>query len=250
MDLETLETEFFDQFAEGEAFEGALPCCKACGQRARLETELEQEASAPATIAFRLDCGIGCAPHTAARCHAVLHRTVTRAVWLANNAAEKLEANQRDPSKPVPHFRRIFGHDPSRPVPWANNQPSGAVIAARYRAVARAFQWPGGRVPHFRCSNDRCSVPRGTVNARAVPPNSIQLCPAFWAITDSFQRAAVVLHEMLHLLYIEFILHDENERRRNNAHCLEALALLLAGKAADQSDIRQCSGPPPLGRPA
>jgi len=57
-------------------------------------------------------------------------------------------------------------------------------------------------------------------------------------------RTGIVLHEMLHLFYREFLLHDPQERRRNNAHCYEAFALRVAGHIPDQCDICRCQRRP------
>lgn len=224
--------------------------CASCSGKGSV-TFLGQSSTATHTVApiFHFDCPVGCAPFPAAECRTVLRRAIRDAIFLASNAASKLEASPREAST-VRRFRFFFGHDPSRPVPWAGNMESGASVAHRFRKVAEALQNRGTR---FRC------VPCGTsivpecpldapafpcpINARAVPPNAIELCPRFWGQVR-WWRAGIVLHEMFHLLYHEFLRHDPQERRRDNAHCYEAFALRVAGRVPDRCDICRCQRRP------
>lgn len=189
---------------------------------------------------FRLECPAGCAPFPANQCDTILRGAVLDAIALANNAVNKLTAAQRD-SETIRLFRFFFGHDPSRPVPWANNQESGVIVARRFLSCARELG--GGRRTLYSCGCADCDP---ETNAIAVGVSEVCLCQRFWGaspqlgLSARFFRAGVILHEMLHQLFIEFLLHDPNERRRNNAHCYEAFALRLAGHAADQSDVEQC----------
>ena len=189
---------------------------------------------------FRLECPAGCAPFPANQCDTILRRAVLDAIALANNAASKLTAAKRD-TETIRLFRFFFGHDPSRPVSWANNQQSGVIVAKRFLKCAQELG--GGRRTLYRCG---CPGANPGVRARTINPTEVRLCPMFWGaspqpgLSARFFRAGVILHEMLHQLFIEFLLHDPNERRRNNAHCFEAFAMRLAGHAADRSDVRQC----------
>lgn len=200
----------------------------------------EMEQGGQPRASYRLECPAGCTPFIAGQCEATLRQAINDAIAIANNAARKLTAATVDSET-----RRLFvfflGHDPSRPVPWANNQESRLVVAKRMLTSARELG--GGRRTLYRCS---CPGLGAEVRAWTVSPTEVRLCPRFWGATPQaglsarFFRAGVILHEMLHQLYLEFVLHDNNERRRNNAHCYEALAMRLAGHAADQSDVRQC----------
>ena len=205
----------------------------------------EPPVAQPTGPIFRFECAPGCAPNAAGQCRAVLRQGIREAIRLSSNAASKLEANPRD-ADTIRHFLRLFGHRPDRPVPWANNTESGATIAHRLRKVAEALQ---GRGTLYRC------VPCGTstvlecpldaptiacpMNAQAVPPNTIELCPRFWEQSAAW-RAGVLIHEMLHLLYLEFLHHGDPERRRDNAHCIEAFVLLANGITPDRCDICRC----------
>jgi hypothetical protein len=212
----------------------------------------EPAAAAPA---FRFFCPIGCAPQTAARCQAIVARAIRDAIVLAERAAQRLE--QRD-AEALRLFRFFFG-DPLRPVPWADNRLAADLVARRYRAVAAGFRT---RVPHVRCSTRAgCNAfvqPRAAASpANPLPRNTILLCPPFWGpgpagTVPRFRRAAIVLHEMLHLLFWEFFGHQANlprpgdpeERRRDNSHCYEAFALRVNGHAAEAGDVGACRDRP------
>lgn len=204
--------------------------------------EMEQGSQPRAT--YRFDCPTGCAPIGAAQCEATLRQAIVDAIGLANNAARKLTAATVD-SETRRLFRFFLGHEPSRPVPWANNQESRLIVAKRMLSSARELG--GGRRTLYRCG---CPGAGPGTNAITISPIEVRLCPRFFGpspqagLSPRFFRAGVILHEMLHQLYIEFILHNPNERRRNNAHCYEALAMRLAGHAADQSDVAQCRDRP------
>jgi hypothetical protein len=203
-------------------------------------TSVTPPPASPLRATFRLECPAGCAPFPANQCEAILRRAVLDAIALANNAARKLTAARMD-SETIRLFRFFFGHDPSRPVPWANNQESRVSVAKRFLSCARELG--GGRRTLYRCGCADCDP---DTNAITVGVSAVCLCPNFWGaspqrgLSARFFRAGVILHEMLHQLYIEFLLHDPNEHRRNNAHCYEAFAMRLAGHAADQSDVSQC----------
>ena len=207
-----------------------------------LQGEMEQGGQARAS--YRFECPTGCTPIVAGQCEATLRQAILDAIAIANNAARKLTAATVD-SDTKRIFRFLLGHDPSRPVPWANNQESRITVAKRLLSCARELG--GGRRTLYRCS---CPGAGPGTNAITISPIEVRLCPRFFGaspqagLSARFFRAGVILHEMLHQLYIEFILHNPNERRRNNAHCYEALAMRLAGHAADQSDVRQCRDRP------
>lgn len=201
-------------------------------------------APTPSGLVFRFECTGGCAPLPAGQCRAVARRAVTDAIWFANNAASKLEATPVD-ADTVAKFRFFFGHNPSRPVPWANNQSSGSIVAHRFRMCAAALR---GRGTLIRCG---CPGATASVNARAFrSANRIELCPRFWTLSRT-HRGGVLLHEMLHIIF-PFFRHfrvpphpdDPQERRRDNAHCYEAFALRVAGRTPEQGDITRCRARP------
>ena len=201
----------------------------------------EMEGGQPqARATYRLECPAGCTPFAAAQCDATLRQAINDAIAIANNAVRRLTAAQVD-SETRRLFTFFMGHDPSRPVPWANNEESRVSVAKRLRSVARELG--GGRRTLYRCG---CPGAGPGVNARTISPIEVRLCPRFWGaspqagLSARFFRAGVILHEMLHQLYIEFLFHGPKEHRRNNAHCYEALAMRLAGHAADQSDVITC----------
>ena len=210
----------------------------------------------PAGPVFSIECPAGCPPVAAGQCRNILLRAIRDAIHLASNAASKLEASPRD-AKTVSIFLKLFGHDPSRPVPWAGNKESGASVAWRLRKVAQELG--GGRRTLYRCG---CPGAAPTVNARTVSPMEVLLCPRFWNLGQPgflpagqdprWIRAGIILHEMLHQLFGEFFRHfrvpprpdDPQERRRDNAHCYEAFALLVDGHTPSQSDINRCTKRP------
>jgi hypothetical protein len=170
-----------------------------------------------------------------------LRRAILDAIEIANTAVRKLTAaNVDDDTKRW--FRFFMGHDPSHPVPWANNEQSRVSVAKRLRSCARELG--GGRWTRYLCGCPADIDP--IANAWTVRPIEVRLCTGFWGaspqvgLSARFFRAGVILHEMLHQLYMEFILHNEKERRRNNASCYEALALRLAGHVHDRGDERKC----------
>jgi hypothetical protein len=226
----------------------------------------------PVQAAFATQCPDppGCPPFAANQCRAVLRQAVIEAIKLANNAASKIDtATKTEPGKRSAEakrtadlFRFFFGHDPTRPVPWAGNRASGASVAYRFRAVAKALQ-KGGRNTTFRCLNTRancaaddftCCSPGDNAWVRppggaGAEPNVVNLCAAFWTpraglrgLPAPYYRAGVLVHEMLHLLFIDFLRHTPPGRP--NAHCYEAFALRLAGFGADPVDVCQCRGTP------
>lgn len=199
-----------------------------------------QPAAAPA---FRFFCAPGCAPHAANECRAIVRRAIQDAIALAEGAATKLEARDGEALR---LFRAFFG-DPAWLVPWADNRPAPDLVAHRLRAAANAFR---RRVPHIRCSTDAdCNAfVQPTVApspANPLPRNTIFLCTPFWTAAvpgtlPRYRRAGIVLHEMLHLLYHGFLIH---QRRFANAHCYEAFVMRAAGHGADPTDRECCQNP-------
>jgi hypothetical protein len=57
-------------------------------------------------------------------------------------------------------------------------------------------------------------------------------------------RAATILHEMMYQYYLEFILHNEREHRRNNAHCLANFALMIRGITPPETYLKACRDRP------
>jgi hypothetical protein len=180
---------------------------------------------------FDLVCAPGrCAPFADNQCRTVLRRATLDAIALANNAADKLSADNPDPET-TRLFRAFFGHDPSRPIPWADNQPSRLSVASRFRSCARELN--GGRRTQYSCVC-AANAPAGR-RGETHSPLDVRLCPAFWRpaglrVSDRFFRAGVVLHEMVHQLF-GFVGDISDVSRRVNAHCYEAFAMRLASPA-------------------
>jgi len=189
---------------------------------------------------FDLNCAGACAPFTDAQCRGVLHRAILDAIALATNAADKLDAKVPD-AETIRLFRFFFGHPPSTNIPWADNTESRVSVAQRFRSVADELN--GGRRTVYSCVCRPNAPPRRRGETRG--PLDVRLCPAFWrpaglAVSDRFFRAGVVMHEMIHQLFGEFLHDVSNVSMRVNAHCYEAFAMRLAGHAADPSDVRRC----------
>jgi hypothetical protein len=196
---------------------------------------------APRGPVFDLNCAPGaCAPFPDNQCRAVLRRAILDAIQLATNAAEKLEATAPDPETSR-LFRFFFGHPPSTNIPWADNTASRVSVAKRFRSAANELN--GGRRTVYSCVCE-ATAPAGR-RGETHTPFDVRLCPAFWRpaglrVSDRFFRAGVVLHEMIHQLFLEFLGDVSTVSMRVNAHCYEAFAMRLAGHAADPSDVRQC----------
>jgi Lysine-specific metallo-endopeptidase len=203
----------------------------------------EAPSSAP-VFGFVFPPPAGCPALTEAEYHGILRQAVIEAVRLANNAASKLEAVSPETAR---LYRFFFCHDPSRPVPWADNEASGSIVARRFRAVARELG--GGRRMIFRC--DPHCPHAGTRGFSLAEPNVISLCPPFWnpplqaGLAPEGFRAGVILHEMFHVLFtMRHIADDPNEKRTNNAHCLRSFALRAMGYGQDNLALGGCTGDP------
>lgn len=231
---------------------GSGCACAPCRKKESAGFVGEAAAPAPAVApAFRIQCPapIGCAPAAVAQCRNVLYQAVREAIKLADGAAKKLE--DRTPEA-VRLFNFFFAHNPAHPIPWAGNEESAISVVKRLRAVAKALQ-KGGRNTLFRCLVTTPGCPDtdltccdSNTNAWITTPNTVNLCAQFWnppaglrGLPAAYFRAGVIIHEMLHLLYNEFLLHGP---RRANAHCYEAFALRVAGFGANPSDVCACRG--------
>jgi hypothetical protein len=234
---------------------------------------LEFEASPPEPR-FLVECPAGCPPVVAGRCITVVRQAIIEAIKMANDAANKLEAatnleiskrdkvKDKDAIETAGFFRSIFGHDPTRKVPWDDNKASGISVAKRFRAVANELG--GGRRIVFRCvldarancaANDlTCCLPDDRAwTLQPLVPNVVHLCPPFWnppaglrGLPPENFRGGTIIHEMLHVLYWDFFHHVPTslgvpgERRRNNAHCFKAFALLVNGYGRDPAATAGC----------
>ena len=202
----------------------SFPCLTLMTQANRPSPPGPQDQS---SIWSALRVGVRHSPTTSA---AVLRRATLDAIALANNAADKLSADNPDPET-TRLFRAFFGHDPSRPIPWADNQPSRLSVASRFRSCARELN--GGRRTQYSCVC-AANAPAGR-RGETHSPLDVRLCPAFWRpaglrVSDRFFRAGVVLHEMVHQLF-GFVGDISDVSRRVNAHCYEAFAMRLASPA-------------------
>ena len=193
-----------------------------------------------------------CTLPTAAQCRTALRQAVIRAIGLASNAADRIDAavgvapDARDVAarRTARFFRCFFGHDPARPVPWAGNEASGISVAKRFRAAANELN--GGRRIVFRCQPARagcgqdltCCDPDDNAWVHPALRNTVNLCPPFWA-ADRDIRAGIIIHEVLHILFGH--LQDVGRGRILNA-CYEAFALRLAGVTPDPFDVCNCRG--------
>ncbi len=81
--------------------------------------------------AFRFMCPAGCAPNAVNQCLGIVGSAIQDAIWLAENAADKLTARDNEALGPF----RFFFRDPLRPVPWANNRLAVDLVADRFRGA-------------------------------------------------------------------------------------------------------------------
>lgn len=186
-----------------------------------------------------------------------LLRVIKMAMNILNRVSAQLEAASavRDDSRSLDlkimasRFKSYFGHDPFRPVDWANNRSSGAIVAQRLRSVSKELG--GGRRLTFICECPGGSQSNAITN-QAFEPNVIRLCENFWGPLSGHGvsslmvfQSGVIIHEMMHILYNSFFHHPghesgDPERRRDNAHCYEAFVLRAAGYRPDQNDVHLC----------
>jgi hypothetical protein len=107
---------------------------------------MSERETPPQGPAFRLECAAGCPPLAANRCRAVVRQANVDAIELARNAAMALESTP--PSREAARlFRAFFGHDPSRPVPWAGNRffRGGVVLHEMLHLLYHQFFHHAGR---------------------------------------------------------------------------------------------------------
>jgi hypothetical protein len=241
---------------------GAGSGCTQCRLKERAYSSIGQASTATSTApVFEVECAGGCPPIAAGDCRTIVRQAIVQAVKLANNAAARIEAatslapaaRDEEAKETARLYKFFFGHDPTFPVPWAGNQASGISVAKRYRAVARELG--GGRRMTFRClpttaacgSTDFTCCAAGDyawVKQDRIP-NVIHLCERFWnpppglpGLPPLAIRAGTLIHEMLHLLFEDFLLH--NPPGRPNAYCYDAFAMRIAGFGANRSDVDQC----------
>jgi hypothetical protein len=200
-------------------------------QDSELEWEFEAETSSQPV--FRFICTGGCHFGNEAQCRRILRTAIRDAIGLASGAAAALEGPPS--AETVRLFRSTFGHPPSRAVPWAGGLSSGTTLARRYRLAVNALL-RGGTA--YVCDATLAA------NARTVNPNRVLLVPSFWTQRRRMDRAATMLHEMMHQYFLEFILHNEREHRRNNAHCLANFALGIRGITPPKEYLEACSKRP------
>jgi hypothetical protein len=200
---------------------------------------------------FPLPCA-ECTLPTPAECRTALRQAILRAITLATNAADKIQAaisvapaaRNADARRTARFFRCFFGHDPSHQISWAGNEESGVSVVKRFRAVANELN--GGRRVIFQCRPARagcgedltCCDPNDNAWVHTALRNTVNLCPPFWAANRDI-RAGIIIHEMLHILYPH--LRDAGQGRIRNA-CYEAFALTLAGVAPSPFDVCNCRG--------
>ena len=198
-------------------------------------TELEEEdlglGETTSPPAFRFQCSGGCHWGDAARCRRVLRTAIGDAIRLATRAAASLEGTPS--ANTVRIFRGVFGHHPSRPVPWAGGRSSGALVARRFRLVSGSLARRGTL---YRCAAI-------SANARVLSAGEVLLGPSFWT-QSRMHRAGTILHEMFHQYFLSFIRHDTREHRRNSAHCHEVFALRVCGIAPLAFDVSRCRSRP------
>lgn len=200
--------------------------------RVMQDSELEWESEAQPQPVFRFACPGGCHFGNQAQCRQVLRTAIRDAIGLASGAAAALDGTPS--ARTTRHFLKTFGHPPSRPVTWAGGLSSGATLARRYRLAIKALL-RGGTT--YVCDATLAA------NARTVNPTRVLLGPSFWT-QNRMDRAATILHEMMHQYFIEFILHNEREHRRNNAHCLANFALRIRGITPPTAFLTACTDRP------
>lgn len=200
-------------------------------------------------------CGL---PLGCAILEAGFRKRVLGAIELARNAAAKLKTPDQ---KTKDAFRDVFGQDithawehPGRP---REKMAAGKMAATRFERVKKELQT---RHTLYRClSTNDCAQATGRVreerprqptdlivsdaNALAILcKDEVLLCPPFWHLRQEWQEGTI-LHEMFHLCFgltCAWFQHDQNERPRNSAYCYEVFALMVAGKAIEQTSVKKC----------
>jgi hypothetical protein len=197
----------------------------------------------PPPSGYRFRCADNCPlGGGVAECRQVYQADLAQAIRMARRAA-RLVAN------PTQHvgdiYQGVFGHRPNRRVPWAGNATSGSITVRRLQLAARALE-----KGYFPIACGPCT---GFPNANAItsvdgPRTRIELCANYWSNASRSIRAGTLIHETLHA-YFEFI-NDQRDVdfpttvQRTNAHCYEALVMLLHGITPDNTDTTMCQTTP------
>jgi hypothetical protein len=187
----------------------------------------------PATPVFRFSCASGCHFGNEQACRRILRTAIVDAIGLASGAAAALANPSKDTQS---KFLATFGHLPSRPVSWAGGASSGSIVARRYQLALRALR--------LRGTLYRCDSTLTNFNALTINPNEVSLGPSFWKQGQRMDRAGTILHEMMHQYFLEFILHDKREHRRNNANCLHAFAFRVRNLPVPEFYAKLCRDRP------
>ena len=150
--------------------------------------------------------------------------------------------------------QRRLSNDLQAPIPWGysgersatrlvepSRGPAGSVrarvVARRYRLAIDALQRRG--------TVYSCDATLTGYHAYTDSPSRVRLGPSFWT-QNRMDRAATILHEMMHQYFLGFILHDPlTEHRRNNANCLANFALWVRGVTPPHIYVEACRNSPP-----
>jgi hypothetical protein len=197
----------------------------------------EAAPATPAIPVFSLQCNTCHRPIPfPPQCREELRRLILHACGLAARAAVRLETN---PAAAARIFRDFFVDDPLRPVPAAGNRPAGKIVAERLRQAEEALRLRGTL---YRCENcdagarSEAESMGGILDAYAIAfpaKNEVWLCPDFWTLTDPYQQAGILLHEMFHLRFFPMFKHGPMETKGTSAYCYEGFALQVDGHAPE-----------------
>jgi hypothetical protein len=194
----------------------------------------------PLASGYRFRCADNCPLGGGiAECRRVYQADLAQAIRMARNAA-RLVANPARQTGDI--YQRVFGHRPNRRVPWAGNATSGSITVRRLRLAARALEKGFFPIACAPC------VDGNAVTTLDGPRTRIELCANYWNNASRSIRAGILIHETLHA-YFEFI-NDARDGnfpttvQRTNAHCYEALVMLLHGITPDNADTTMCQATP------
>ncbi len=226
----------------------------------------------PSRLLFKFELDHCPKPFNSALGHTILHNGILDAIKLATKATDALDALKKKPphkikvaiemANTVAGFTTAFGEGPGAKwkLPWAPKQtmPAGDIVAKRFRTVAKELQTRDTEYKCVHCmprpvmevpeppSHPTETIVRDTLAMAVLCENEVRLCPQFWQVTPE-ERAATVLHEMFHLCFgltCAWFQHDPKERKRNNAYCYEAFALLVAGVTPPPTTTDKCTKTP------
>jgi hypothetical protein len=139
----------------------------------------------------------------------------------------------------------FFADHPFRLVP-GSNRPVGKIIAERLRQVETSLRERGTL---YRCepcdagTRSEAEAGGGIIDVYAIAfpaKNEVWLCPNFWKLTDPYQQAGILLHEMFHLQFFPLFRHDSSETKQTSAYCFEGFALRLNGHAPEMLVRTKC----------